>query len=155
MTEVAIYARNAIQHIATSPSLGKGDIASLRRMDVDAGYPAVYWKIKTQLVPDVSDDIITRMRLAEGFKVAAILRDLHGESPLGIVLAETGYSEMRLSRLLRVRGQILFNEVQAAARFLKSKGRKVRVDQLADLILVPSEKLKQDIASSYYLKVTQ
>lgn len=145
-----IYAEDAIRYVVSNKKLTNGDLAALRRMDPKGGYPAAFWKIKAAFLPSVSEDTMTTNRIAQALRTAAILRDMQGETVLGTHLAANDFSEIRFSRLLRARGDGIFDVVRTTALFLKSKSKSFRVDQLINIILDPSEEYRQQIASQFY-----
>jgi len=77
----------------------------------------------------------------------------------GTVLADVGYSELRLERLLRARGVAeLIRPLTEAARFLRAKGRSVDWVRLAPIVTAPAEsdiaeEARRSIARAYFAQL--
>jgi CRISPR type I-E/ECOLI-associated protein CasB/Cse2 len=76
------------------------------------------------------------------------------DRPAGQALAETGYSEARLERLLAAEGDVLQTLVLRAGRFLAAKGEPINWTDFARLLLAEDsekrEKARLRIARHYY-----
>lgn len=71
--------------------------------------------------------------------------------PLGKVLAEAGYSELRLARLLEADAEALPDLIISLTRFLGTKGRPIRWSDLARLLLDhDGTTIRKTIAGDYY-----
>jgi len=142
--------------------LSPGDVSELRRLKPsDASSPAFFKLMVSAIEPNMilpsggrARDEIER-RWAAVFQAAATLASFHQpRRPLGEALKSAGYSELRLTRLLRAQGDGLFNEVRTCAHFLASKAEPANLSDLAMLVLVTdtekSESLRRNIARGYY-----
>lgn len=137
--------------------MSTGDRAELRRgTPDDPGSPA-FWKLAvTHLAPrgfvDLQDaSLATLGRWVVILGALAELEGLHNpRARLGRTLAEAGYSELRLTRLLRAEGNQLLDAVRQAVHFLASKGAEVDVAEVARLVLSNSVRVRRAIASHYY-----
>ena len=73
---------------------------------------------------------------------------------LGRALAEAGYSELRLVRLLQSRGAGLLDTVRLTARFLAAKGQAVDWSELARLVLSDgqqhAESVRRGVSRDYF-----
>lgn len=159
MTIPSVVAR--IAH-AFEKRLSPGERAELRRMSPeDPGCP-VFWRIMAQdlepagLLPGgESARLESERRWAAVLSGMAVMQDLlqTGRRP-GHALAEAGFSEQRLVRLLRARRETLEDALQGVARFLASKGEAVDWGPLAQLILQQDEErgesIRRAIARDYY-----
>ncbi len=108
--------------------IGTGVAARLRRMDPQAP-ETVFWSVLADAVPP---ELKTTTLAEAGWMIvlngmATMSPDPHvGGIQLGRILAETGYSEMRLTRLLRAGSrEDLAREIGVACRWLRAKGRAV------------------------------
>ncbi len=118
--------------------LGSGDVASLRRLDVEQPDAAAFWKI---LVSDIEpngqrrgDDAETRWAL-----ILSCIGELHSlnrrRRSLGAALAAAKVSEMRLARLLRADLETLPQTLRAVCRQIASAGEPVDLAEIAWLVL--------------------
>jgi CRISPR system Cascade subunit CasB len=142
--------------------LSGGERAELRRMTPeDPGCPA-FWRIVAQdLEPSGLLPKGESARLESERSWAAVLSGMAvmqgllqvGRRP-GHALAEAGFSEQRLARLLRARREGLEDMLRGVARFLASKGQAVDWAPLAQLILHQDEErgevIRRAIARDYY-----
>lgn len=132
-----------------------GDLARMRRLDPDAPADFVFWRVMTLYAPDEVPGAVDERRWKVVLNALAILQGLHdGNKPLGAALGETGFSELRLSRLLRAEDEALDAEIRAAARYLASKGRHANLVELAMLVLCPegsqAEAVRRRVARAYF-----
>jgi CRISPR system Cascade subunit CasB len=77
------------------------------------------------------------------------------DRPMGRALAESGYSESRLERLLAAEGEVLCQLVMRAARFLAAKNESANWIDFASLMLTTHDAEKRErarmrIASDFY-----
>ena len=152
----------------------RGDLAELRRMDVDAHDPAVFWRLMAE------NDLLGRGDALE-HKWALILhgialmtptgsednarRSAHdGHTPVGRALflgsettRQTGfYSESRLNRLLTARGPVLRTLLARMFRMLAAAGVSFNWREMAQFILNDNydedaaELSRRRIARDYY-----
>ena len=134
-------------HERDDGGLSSGDRAELRRMDpLDAALPPALWRLLT--VPEVetaigivaSGDRETAERafaiLAQALAEAGASGRTPSRTPIGKVLAETGYAEARFVRLLRARGreEVAF-EARQAARWCAAKGAAFHVAGFSRFVL--------------------
>lgn len=143
-----------------SGRFGKGGLAELRRLNIDSPDKATFWKIfVTAIAP--SDDIsaTNEREWAVILKGMGMMAPHHHSSkaPLGFVLAQNDFSEMRLLRLLRSQGSTMNKCVMEVCHFLGQKRQPFDWYQMAMLILSKDidkkESIRRRIASDYYRKV--
>ncbi len=134
-------------------SMGSGDQASLRR---DPMTSLAFYKLHAEQFPKVSRPE-TMMRWGALVRAVAILGELYSPTiSLGAALAAGGFSELRLTRLLRAQGEQLEGQVVACARFLAAKGQSHDMRGLYALLTPGSgharsaEYARQRIASDYF-----
>jgi CRISPR system Cascade subunit CasB len=148
----------AMLHHAGGP-LTTGDVAALRRMD-PRRIEAAFFKL-TSLVLDAQlpGDVRGREDLETRWAAIVIglahLGDLHGTTPrLGVALANSGFSELRFSRLLRADADRLVDELPMVARYLAAKTSPADWTHAADLILsagrTDEERVRRNVARDYY-----
>lgn len=137
-----------------------GDLAALRRLDpADPSAPA-FFKVTASVLADALPDgdeprMEAERRWAAVLCAMATANGLHRPGrPLGSALAEAGFAELRLTRLLRARGDQMFPAVRAAAQFLAAKVEPFDATDLVRLVLSESradeEKARRDVARSYF-----
>lgn len=142
--------------------LDPGQTARLRRLDPEAPSEPAFWAIvagtlEGTLPPDgeVAARRDAESRWAVALRAMATLADLYDPAcRLGRALAEAGYAEMRLQRLLSCPADRLPVEVQTAARFLAAK--KTATDY-TDIVLLAvldqpesAEQTRRGIARDYF-----
>lgn len=137
--------------------LTPGDRAELRRGDPDDPGSPAFWRIAiSRLAPRKYIDLESpnSRSLSQWVVILGALAQLEGlHSPrrnLGRALAEAGFSELRLTRLLRAEDGQLLGLVRQAVHFLAAKGQEVDVADLARLILYRGPKIRRSIASQYF-----
>jgi len=147
---------------AINELLPPGDVAELRRLDIhDPSSPVFFKLLIVSVEPHVALPTAGEPRDRAEQRWAAVLRglaamkDLHRPGrPLGKALAEAGLSELRLVRLLRVRGDTLFDEVRACVNYLASKNEGCNLTDVAKLVLLTdpqrAERHRRSIARAYY-----
>lgn len=113
-----------------------GELAALRRLA--GGVPGLaFWRIMAEC--RVDDSLRNDARDAiwpDVLSALAHLAPLTGEElPLGRALAETGYAEARLLRLLRADPASVGAEVGTVARWLAAKGVRANGFDIADFAL--------------------
>lgn len=147
-----------INDLATFVSaLGPGERADLRRGDPDdPGSPAFWRIVVTHLAPRGFIDLEapSNRALSQWVVILGSLAELEGlhnpRARLGRALAEAGYSELRLTRLLRAEGGQLLDAVRQMVHFLSAKGTDVDVAEIARLVLFDGAWIRRSIASHYY-----
>lgn len=147
-----------VNELATRISaMGTGDRAELRRGDPDDPGGPAFWKlVVSHLAPRgfIDLDAPHSATLSKWVVILAALAELEGlhnpRAHLGRALAEAGYSELRLTRLLRSEGSQLLDLVRQMVRFLASKAVDVDVADIARLVLSDGDWIRHSIASRYY-----
>lgn len=142
--------------------LSPGDVASLRRLEPHDPSASAFWRVCALFLEPAAalpaNDPLradAEKRWAGILNALAILQGCHRPgTPLGSALAEAGYSELRFSRLLRARDDVLLDEIRSGARFLASKAQPADLTDLARLVLsdgrADEETVRRRIARSYY-----
>jgi len=147
-------AANAIAH-----RLPTGDVAQLRRLSPREPYAPAVWKLLLDCVPEAwlagPDREQKEQRWAALFMGMAHAAGPHDPgTPLGRALAESGWSELRFVRLMRARGDGLFEEVRRLAQYLSSKSQPADWTGMANLLLDQdgewAERHRRAIARDYY-----
>jgi CRISPR type I-E-associated protein CasB/Cse2 len=144
--------------------ISTGELAELRRLDVEQPDQPAYWKILTTYILSDRD----RLSGKEETGWAMVLNGMAHMAPsvhdpdrsLGRVLADNDYHEMRLLRFLRERGEAFRSGVRRVARYLGRQGEPVDWGQFAAFILSDyggeaHEELCRSIARDYYLHIEQ
>lgn len=147
-----------IAHRLADPEFGTGALASLRRGTPETvmSQPSFY-----RLVSKVDEQTLLAggvLRWATAVHVLALLAGSFrtGAPEVGSALANGGFPESRLGRLLASRGPGFRDQAVLAARFLRAKGVSCDATHLAELALVDdfalnrAERLRYRIARSYY-----
>jgi CRISPR system Cascade subunit CasB len=145
---------------AIDRTLSPGDVAALRRLDPENPAALAFFKAAAQLLegalpahePARTED---ELRWATILSALAVAKGLQRPGrPLGVALASVGFSELRLTRLLRARGDQVFPAVRGAAQFLAAKAEPFDALHLALLVLSEGrsgeEKVRRDIARSFF-----
>jgi CRISPR system Cascade subunit CasB len=142
--------------------LSAGDVAELRRLAPGELSSAAFWRVCAQVLEPAGtlpasepQRSIVESRWSVILQALALLGHLHRSgASLGSSLAEAGYSELRFTRLLRARADLLPREVSGAVRFLASKGAAVDAAGIAGLVLSEDrsdeEDTRRQIARDYY-----
>ncbi len=141
--------------------MGNGPAADLRRLRADA---EDRWRSATfyRLYADV---IAPRHRGGDDHErnwamiLAGLARLAHAPGRnAGATLAEEGFAERRLVRLLDADGDHLASELRATISFLAAKGAAVNWIDLAELVLTHATERRDDarrkIAAAYYRSLT-
>lgn len=135
-------------------TLGNGELAELRRANPQEPYSPALWKVLAQLPEPWSRQELER-RWGIVLQGLAHCLPLHRPGMrLGRTLANVGYSELRLTRLLRADEEQLMAELVRLAKYLHSKGEPLDWADAARLLLevdAPwASKHRRAIARSYY-----
>lgn len=144
--------------------LTPGPRAELRRLRTDAGdfwRAAAFHRLYLSIIaPDHDGGPEQQRRWA--MILSGLARLDHQSGPnIGATLAEHGFSERRLVRLLDADDDHLASELRSAVAFLAGKGASANWINLADLVLSchsehPNhDKIRRDIASAYYHILTK
>ena len=127
--------------------LSKKDHAELRR----PGFSPALWKVLTRLGESESE---YHSRYEWEKRWAVLLRSIaltgQGQTSLGRVLAETGWSEGRLFRLLEADEDALYDQMRFATAYLESKDARPDWKQGYDLLFYNNERARHAIARSYF-----
>ncbi|MFW6085771.1 MAG: type I-E CRISPR-associated protein Cse2/CasB [Myxococcota bacterium] len=148
---------------AMQEALSRGDVAALRRTRPEAGVSPSYFKVAAVYLEPAGvfahggravREQLDR-RWASILSAMAIMEGLHAPSvPLGRALGHADYAEPRLLRLLRARGEALFDAVRVTSHFLASKGQHASHVDVARLVLsdgrADEEMVRRWIARDYY-----
>jgi CRISPR type I-E-associated protein CasB/Cse2 len=137
-----------------------GDLAELRRVGPDQPHTPAFWKLITgpldPLLPSAGPRRVeAEERWAVILSAMAELAGFHNpQRSLGRALAEADVHELRVTRLLRARGQTLDHSVRAVVHQLASKAMSFRMADLAWLVLSEGKRNEQEIrhqiARDYY-----
>lgn len=133
----------------SNPGYPTGDRAALRRMIPGQPPPLSFYRFAIRILPDGWDrDAPTRqdwMTIVAG--IALMGPDAHRpDRRLGRVLAEVGYAETRLERLLAAGGDTARVLVLRTARFLAAKSEPCNWIDLARLLLTRQAEGRDDLA---------
>lgn len=147
---------------AVNNSLSTGDIAELKRLNPEDPSAPAFWKLMVNCVGKDGVHLAggnnqdeAEQRWAVVLSAMAYMQDQHSHGrKLGDALAVAGYSELRLTRLLRATGETLRNLTRGMTLFLVAKGEPFDLLDLARLIFSDdkswSESFRRQIARSYY-----
>lgn len=134
--------------------LGPGDLAALRRLDPNAPWVAVFFRLcEEYLKPSLGGPWCDEKerRWAVILKAMAHTVGLHKpDRPFGAALRQIDYSEMRLTRLLRAHGDGLGAELYSAIRHLASKGVHFNWTDAAWLVLKDGDFPRRQVARQYF-----
>lgn len=147
-----------------SMELSTGSLASLRRSDPASvlRQPAYH-----RLLLEVDDRALGEdgaIRWATAVQVLALLADpgsSRSERSMGAALADAGFPESRLARLLASRGDTFRDQAILAARFLRARDVRCVPLDLAELAIAEgraerrAERLRFHVARSYYAVIDQ
>lgn len=142
-------------------SMSTGDRATLRKLSPDDLHQPAFWKLTTGALQKVlADD--GPLRAAQERRWAVVIAVLAGalHSPttrLGTALAKARVAEVRVTRLLRARGEQLPDAVRTIAHQLIAAAAPFDLADLAWLVLSEDrddeERARQQIARDYYRAV--
>lgn len=127
----------------------RGDISSLRRMDV-AEPSFTFWKMVSEAKIEITPQNERRWALV--VKGLAIMGGSSSGRP-GAVAQEAGYSkssELRISRLLKSKGEDFETYVEGLIRFLANKGKTFDWFSFARFILSTHDSVRKDFARDFY-----
>jgi hypothetical protein len=157
-----------IAHWVLTLSSEPGELAELRRTGLHGAFSVPFLKLMVTVVeplvpPPKSSD--KRERYYRDFAIVArcavLLARMHEQdASLGRTLAKTGYSEQRLLRLLRAKGEILEHEIGACALWLsrhEGEGHKIDLADIIALVMDEDTKWADDgrlaIARGYFREI--
>lgn len=161
----------AVDAVAGAFASGRVDSderAELRRMKPSTLPPTAFWHILARLVerhhpvPEYeAGRTAWEKRWATVLAGMAVLGHVPERSP-GKALAEAGFHEQRLRRLLRASGDRLGDELMGAARFLSSQGVPMDWREGARLVHYDpdrtpewADRIRRRIARDYFYNVTE
>jgi CRISPR type I-E-associated protein CasB/Cse2 len=137
--------------------IGKGDLAGLRRLRPQKLDHPAFWRILSEFI--VSDTSLSaEMEGRWAVILSGLARMLPGghapKSSVGRTLANSGWSELRLLRFLRLPSSELSEGVRRLTAFLASKGAALNWVELANFLLVTDpekqENARRRVARDYY-----
>ena len=132
-----------------------GTRAALRRMRPEHPPPLAFYRFASDLLPGNWEAMLSEwVTLVAG--VALMSPGAHQRSAaMGAVLAQEGYAEARLERLLSAQGATLRTLALRCARFLASRGSPFDWMDMAWLLLARDpkrrERINRKIAKDFYL----
>lgn len=127
----------------------RGDISSLRRMDV-AEPSFTFWKMVAEAGIEITS--WNERQWALIVKGLAIMGGSSSARP-GSVAQEAGYSkssELRISRLLKSQGEDFETYVEGLVRFLANKGKTFSWYSFARFILSTRDDVRKQFARDFY-----
>ncbi len=145
-----------------SGAFSPGDLAALRREQPEAPQSPAFWRALAAYVEPrwpLPREAGAREHAEAAW--ALILSNMArlpgaGDHP-AVLLARTGYAELRFLRLLRARGAERARQVRAAVTFLSSKGAGFDWVPLAELVLADpgrspewAERVRRDFARRFF-----
>jgi len=141
---------------------GRGEIASLRRLNVEEPFSPEFWKfVVTYISPDrplTPEEEKSWAAIISGMAKMAPFHHCKGRS-LGKVLAEEKFTEQRLLKLLRLQGHHLRAGIRRLAIFLSSRAEPFDWTTIAALLLTQdpekNEEIRRRIARDYFLTQKQ
>lgn len=142
--------------------MSNGDRASLRKMSPEDLHQPAFWKLSTGFLQAALPPEDTAWRAVQEQRWAVVLSvaasALHSPSMrLGSALARAGVAEVRLTRLLRARGDQLPVAVRTLAQQIVTSGVPFDFADLAWLVLsegsADEDRARQQIARDYYRAV--
>lgn len=143
-----------------NPNFPTGDRAALRRMMPEQPLPVSFYRFAVRHLPahwDRSEDSIKNWATLVAAMAIMSPNAHRPERGLGSALAEAGFSEARLGRLLQSNGDTRRTLLLRAARFLAAKHEPCDWAEGASLLLVPEsnvklrEQLNRRIARNFYI----
>lgn len=143
-------------------SLGTGELAELRRISLERPFTPALWKI---LISQELESPLTALRQTDwerrwaaqlmGMAYTAGFHDYN--RPLGVALAESGWSELRFVQLMRAEEETLEVNLRRMAQYLASKSTQADWSDVLALLLYQEgetgENVRIDIARNYYTTI--
>ncbi|HOK07783.1 MAG TPA: type I-E CRISPR-associated protein Cse2/CasB [Syntrophales bacterium] len=145
---------NRLAGVVSSAGYPAGDRAALKRYTPGGPLPLAFYRLwLIHLGRDLPADIIGWATIA--FGLAHMGPEAHQPGlPLGRVLAEAGYSETRLEKLLASRDDVRVKLFANLVRFLGAKGMGFDWTEAAQLLLIRDEGKREDfhrrLAKDYF-----
>jgi hypothetical protein len=130
----------------------RGDLAELRRMNVDRPDAPAFFRVLVRHRPDAGPEFARRC--ARLVRMLALRPEALVRSPLGEAMAEHGISESRVQKLLAARGEALATQIGLIARRLAGE-RALPYRELGRLLLThdddeAAEAARMRIARDYF-----
>lgn len=142
--------------------LDPGALARLRRMDVDGPGELDFWKLAAaqDLRSDAAGLRFVRILalLAPRGEIAHRIPFHNFDRPLGLALAETGFSEARLARFIALPFERRGETLESIARFLHASDKTVKDVDCSDigrLLFFDDTGPVRRLAATYYKKIDQ
>lgn len=133
----------------------KGDVASIRRMDVSAPSHA-FWRLTANSKVNITD--ANQRGWALVAKCMAIMAPKsHSKTRPGIALRQAGFSahnDIRISRLLKSEGPAFEHFAVSLARFLSAKQQSLNWVSFAYFLLLQDEKSRSGIARDFFSSIS-
>lgn len=158
---------DAVAQALASGRVGPGERAELRRVHLESVPGPAYWHVMARLVEPrhpAPEGEFGRTRWERRWATVLCGMALLAHAPHrppGRALAEVGFHELRLRRLLRASHERLGDELLGAARYLASKGEALDWREAARLVHhdphdAPewAEKVRRRVARDYFGTVT-
>lgn len=144
--------------VAKLKHLPPGDRAALRKLNPHDLHQPAFWKLSTGVLHDAlpADGRLRDERERQWAVILAVgAAALHSPNVrFGSAMARAGVAEVRLTRLLRARGEQLPDAVRTLTHQLVSAGVSFDLADLAWLVLsegqADEERARQQIARDYY-----
>ncbi len=144
--------------VAKLRHMSPGDLAALRKIDPHDLHQPAFWKLSTGVLQEAlpADDRFRAERERQWAVILAVAANgLHKASVrLGTAMARAEIAEVRLTRLLRARGEQLPDAVRTLAHQIATAGVSFDLADLAWLVLsegqADEERARQQIARDYY-----
>lgn len=129
-------ARRALSIATALAAADPGEKAEARRMD-EAGAPVFWRQVARLAIPPYEEAAWLRFtRMVAQLTPATTTQSIHDKArPLGAVLADAGYSEQRLARLIAARGKARLEALERAIRMIARDRPKLDVNSLARAVL--------------------
>lgn len=144
-----------------SPHFPGGDRAALRHWAPGQPVPLAFYRLWLRhLGSDLPPENRTEAWMAIAWAIATLGEGCHDpKRPFGQALAESGYSEGRLERLLSAPDDVRIDLFMSAVRFLAAQGERFDGRDAAQLLLTldadKREGLHRRIATAYFRHLTQ
>lgn len=157
---IAAAMRGSEGSVGPGGRLGSGELAQLRRLDVEAPDEPAFWRLMALVIaPSSPLNAEAEKRWAVVLSGMARMAPHHHDPgrPVGRALGEAGFAEGRLVRLLRTRGPGFADAVRRVCGFLATRAEPLDWGELATLVLTcepnKSDQVRRKIARDYYSSI--